>query len=69
MTAQDSHFFSFLPGEAGEVPRRGGGVIGNNAGAAHDPSAPAGHLPTLKRREERVGASGEEDLLMRSFWS
>ena len=38
MTAQDLHFFSFLPGEAGEVPRRGGGVMGRTDAVAHDPS-------------------------------
>ena len=31
-------FALFLPGEAGEVPRRGGGVMGYSIGAAHDPS-------------------------------
>ena len=28
----------FLPGEAGEVPRRGGGVMGRTDAVAHDPS-------------------------------
>jgi hypothetical protein len=28
----------FLPGEAGEVPRRGGGVMGHTDAVAYDPS-------------------------------
>ena len=31
-------FVMFLPGEAGEVPRRGGGVMGRTDLVAHDPS-------------------------------
>ena len=51
----------FLPArQRGEVAQRqrktydtirDGGVMGHNTGAAHDPSAPTGHLPGFAREE------------------
>ena len=38
----------FLPGEAGKVPRRGGGVMSHITGAASDPSV-AGYRGTSPR--------------------
>ena len=55
-----------LPGEAGEVPRRGGGVMGHSIGAAHDRSVAEiprcardrrRHLPALTRPYKNSASS------------
>jgi hypothetical protein len=69
MTAQDSHFFSFLLGEAGEVPRRGGGVMGRTDAVAHDPSVAdyRATSPRLRAGRNKTGSLG--NFQMRLSWS
>ena len=51
---------TFLPGEAGEVPRRGGGVMGRADTVADDPSVAGDRATSPRKRKE------EYDQLLRS---
>ena len=47
------HASSFLPGEAGEVPRRGGGVMSHGIGAAYDSSVADYRATSPRKRAGR----------------
>ena len=69
MTARDSHFFPFLPGEAGEVPRRGGGVMGRTDVVTQDPAVAdyRATSPRLRAGRNKTGSLG--NFQMRLSWS